>query len=119
MGIGIIATIGAAYPPQFLQYVIVFSGGALASAFLGVVAMGLYWPRLNTSGAIASMLGGFGMYLALYIAGILESGSTRPYLLFGMDPLIWGVLVSLGCAYLFSILGPPPKEQLVKQFFLK
>ena len=27
IGIGIIATLGAAYPPQFLQYVIVFSGG--------------------------------------------------------------------------------------------
>ena len=55
--IGLIATVGAAYPPQFLQYVIVFSGGALASAFLGVVFLGMYWPRFTKQGAIASMVG--------------------------------------------------------------
>ena len=119
VAIGVVATIGAAYPPQFLQYVIVFSGGALASAFLGVVALGLYWPRLTAAGAIASMMGGFGMYLALYIVGIIQFDAARPYLLLGMDPLIWGVLMSLGAAYLVSQWGPPPKEALVQQFFLK
>ncbi|MBX2821860.1 MAG: hypothetical protein KTR29_19335 [Rhodothermaceae bacterium] len=119
IGIGLIATIGAAYPPQFLQYVIVFSGGALASAFLGIVALGLYWPRFTRQGAIASMVGGFGMYLALYIAGIIDSGSARPYLLLGFDPLIWGFLVSLGSAYVVSLMGSPPKESLVRQFFYK
>lgn len=117
VGIGVIATLGAAYPPQFLQYVIVFSGGALASAFLGVVALGLYWPQFTRQGAIASMVGGFGVYLALYIVGVIMNASASPFLLFGFDPLIWGVGTSLGCAYLFTVFGPAHEEGLVRRFF--
>ena len=117
IAIGVIATIGAAYPPQFLQYVIVFSGGALASAFLGVVFLGLYWPRCTKQGGLASMLGGIGVYLGLYVMGIVQTGTARPFLLLGLDPLIWGVLSSLLCAYAVSVFTPAPEQHIIKRFF--
>ena len=119
VGIGLIATLGAAYPPQFLQYVIVFSGGALASGFLGVVALGLYWPRFTKQGAIACMVSGFSIYFLLYLIGTLLYESARPYLLLGFDPLIWGVGGSLLFAYVFTVTSKSPSEDLVARFFYK
>jgi Na+/proline symporter len=117
--VGILATLGAVNPPQFLQYVIVFNGGALSSAFLAPVGLGLYWPRFTKQGAIASMLGGFGTYGALYLAGFLQYGGTAPVRLFGFDPLILGFLVSLLAALAFTYGSPPPDARLVQRFFLE
>ena len=115
--IGLIATIGAVNPPQLLQYVIVFSGGALASAFLGPVALGLYWPRFTHQGAIATMCAGFLTYLALYAVGFMLYGGAVPYRLAGFDPLIWSFLASLLAAVGATYLSKPPPDELVKRFF--
>ncbi len=117
--IGVLATLGAVKPPQFLQYIIVFSGGALAVAFLGPVALGLYWPRFTSQGAIASMLAGFFAYLGFYIAGFIMYGGTSPYRLVGLDPLIWGFVASLLFAVGITLLTPPPPERIVARFFYK
>lgn len=115
--VGVIATLGAIKPPQFLQYVIVFSGGALAAAFLGPVALGLYWPRFSKQGALASMLGGFLMYLGLYLGGFILYGGTSPIRLLGLDPLIWGFAASLICAVCATYIFAPPPEHIVDRFF--
>ena len=57
--VGFAAVLGAVNPPLFLQDIIVYTGSGLASCFLAPVALGLYWPRVNTWGAMAGMLGGF------------------------------------------------------------
>jgi Na+/pantothenate symporter len=115
--IGVVVTIGAFRPPQFLQYIIVFTGGGLAVAFLAPVALALYWPRFNTTGALASMLGGFVSYLGLYIAGFILYGSNVPVRPFGFDPLIWGFAVSLISAWIGTRVSPPPARSLVDRFF--
>lgn len=115
--IGLLATLGAIKPPQFLQYIIVFSGGALASAFLSPVALGLYWPRFTKEGAIASMLGGFLMYLGLYLSGFVLYGGTNPVRLLGLDPLIWGFAASLVAAIVATYLSKAPPERIVNRFF--
>ena len=115
--IGALAAAGALYPPQFLQYIIVFTGGGLAVAFLGPVALALYWPRFNTAGALASMIGGLLAYLALYLAGFIQQGTMTPIRPLGLDPLIWGFLASLACAGLGTLAGPRPPEHVVRRFF--
>ncbi len=115
--IGILATLGAVRPPQFLQYVIVFSGGALAASFLAPVALGLYWPAFSKQGAIASMLAGFLVYLGLYLAGFFLYGGTSPVRLLGLDPLIWGFAASLVLAVIATRLSPAPAEHIVARFF--
>ncbi len=115
--IGVVATAGALFPPQFLQYIIVFTGGGLAVAFLGPVALALYWPRFNKAGAMASMVGGFVAYLALYLAGFVALGAITPIRPLGLDPLIWGFLASLGCAALGVAFGQAAPEHLVRRYF--
>ena len=96
-----------------------FTGGGLAVAFLAPMALGLYWPRFNKIGALASMIGGFVAYLALYIAGFLLYGGTSPVRPFGFDPLIWGFAVSLVFAWIGTFTTPPPPERLVRKFFYR
>lgn len=117
LAVGLLATLGALRPPDVLQYLIVFGGGGLASAFLVPVALGLYWPRFNKGGAIAAMLGGFGAYLALYATGYLLTGAFQPWRPAGLDPLIWGFTVSVLGAVVFTLATPPPPRELMQTFF--
>ena len=115
--IGLVAAIGALYPPQFLQYIIVFTGGGLAVAFLGPMALALYWPRFNTTGAVASMVGGFLFYLGLYLIGFVTLGDITPLRPLELDPMIWGTLASLIFGWAGTVATPPPPERLVQKFF--
>ena len=115
--IGLLATVGALYPPQFLQYIIVFTGGGLAVAFLAPVALGLYWPRFNGSGAITSMTFGTAVYVMLYLTGFAISGGMTPVRPLGLDPLIWGFLASLLAGWGGTYIGPPNSEDVLDKFF--
>ncbi|MFQ5741283.1 MAG: hypothetical protein ACE5JX_19980 [Acidobacteriota bacterium] len=117
LGIGVVATLGALHPPRFLQYLIVFTGGGLAVAFLAPVSLALYWPRFNKVGALASMIGGFATYLSFYLAGFLLYGRSVPFRLLGLDPLIWGFATSLLLAGLGTLATPPPPRHLVRKYF--
>ena len=117
--IGIAATIGAVNPPKFLQVLIVFTFGGLATVFLAIMSLALYWPRFNKYGAAASMLGGFVGYLSLYVAGFVIYGEIRPMCLFKIDPVIWGIGISFLSGIIFSLITAPPPEHLVCKFFLK
>ncbi len=94
-----------------------FTGGGLAVAFLGPVALALYWPRFSKLGALASMVGGFLVYLALYVIGFATLGEITPVRPLGLDPLIWGFLASLLCAAIGTQASAPPPEHLVRRFF--
>ena len=115
--IGLLATIGALYPPQFLQYIIVFTGGGLAVAFLSPVALGLYWPRFNKSGAIISMTSGIGIYVSLYLIGFITLGGITPLRPLGLDPLTWGFLTSLIAGWVGTCIGPPNSDGVLENFF--
>jgi len=115
--IGVVATIGALYPPQFLQYIIVFTGGGLAVAFLAPVALGLYWQRFNTSGALMSMTSGIVVYALLYLIGFLILGRITPVRPLGLDPLIWGFLASLIGGWTGTYLRGPNSRGIMEKFF--
>ena len=119
MLIGLLATIGALYPPQFLQYVIVFTGGGLAVAFLTPVGLGLYWPRFNKSGALMSMVIGIAVYVLLYLIGFVTLGNASPVRPLELDPFIWGFLASLLAAWLGTLYGHSNSERALEAFFGK
>ncbi|MBN1380020.1 MAG: hypothetical protein JXA04_12385 [Gammaproteobacteria bacterium] len=116
--IGFIVTLGSINPPRFLQVLIVFTIGGLAAVFFFPVTLVLYWKRFNAIGAVASMLGGFAVYVSLYVGGFLKYGTTRPLQPIGLDPLIFGFAASLSMGIIFSLLSPPPPQHLVRKFFL-
>ncbi len=115
--IGIVVTAGAANPPRFMQYLIVFTGGGLSVSFLIPMAMALYWPRSTAKGATAAMISGFLVYLSLYVAGYIINHSPQPLNLLQLDPLIWGFVASIVAGILGSWVDGPPSEELVAKFF--
>jgi len=115
--VGLVVTLGAMYPPKFLQYLIVFAGGGLAVSFLAPITLALYWRRANTAGMLSAMLAGLGVYLSLYVGGFFRYGEATPLQPWNLDPFIWGFLVSLTSGLLVSLLTKPPTEELVRRFF--
>ena len=102
---------------QFLQYLIVFTGGGLSVTFLFPVLFGLYWSRFNRAGAYASMLARFGCYLALYGAGYVLYGAARPVRPLGFDPLLWGFAASSLAGVAACLATPPPAAAISRRFF--
>lgn len=67
-------------PPEFLQFIVVFSGTGLAGTFLIPTILAVYWPRMNREVCLAGMLGGFLSFLAQYAAfGTKSFGGFDPY----------------------------------------
>lgn len=118
--VGTCAMIGAINPPEFLQKIIVYTGSGLAACFLAPVIFALYWPRLNTTGAMGGMLCGFVAHLSMYCMGIIENGSFfQPYRLFNFDPIIVGLIVSFSTTWLLTMFTPPPDPTLVRRYFYR
>jgi Na+/pantothenate symporter len=108
LAVGAIAMLGAVHSGRFLQEIIVFAGGALSVAFLVPMAFALYWPRANAAGAIAAMVGGLGVFLAMQLAGWTP---------LGLDRLIWGFLASLVAGVAVTLATPGPPEHLVRRYY--
>ena len=115
--LGAAATLAALNPPEFLQTLIVFSTGGLAVGFLIPVSLAIYWPRMNSAGAVAGMASGCTILLALYITGYVMNGKFGPYALLGFDAFIWGFLGSAVCAVVVALSTKPPNQTLVKKYF--
>jgi SSS family transporter len=139
--VGIVVSIGALRPPGFLQYVIVFTGAGQGCSFLAPMVLSLYWRRATRQGMMASMFGGFVAVVGLYVAGWLDAAGYHPYAtpeppawaqscgwgserldafaplyVGGVDPLVWGLLVSFTLGILVSLLTKPD-EELVRKYF--
>ena len=117
--VGLGALVGAMYPPEFLQDIIVYTGSGLAAAFLAPVVYALYWPRSNHQGCIAAMLGGFGTHLAMYFVGFINGDGFSPYRLMGTDPIIVGLVASFVIGFVVTLSTAPPDEKVVRKYFYK
>ena len=62
-------TLGALWPPRFLQAIILFTGAGLGCTFLAPTVLALYWRRTTRAGALAALWGGFGSVFLLYVLG--------------------------------------------------
>ena len=116
--VGAGAVAGAVDPPRFLQDIIVYTGSGLAACFLGPTVFALYWPRVNTFGAMTGMIAGFAAHLALYAAGAFVNGSFfRPVRPLELDPILAGLLVSFAATWIAARLTAPPPAELVRRYF--
>jgi Na+/proline symporter len=73
--VGLIVFLGALNPPEFLQYIIVFTGSGLGCTFLVPMMMTLYWRRATKLGVMLAMLGGFLGVFVWYALGWIEGHS--------------------------------------------
>jgi Na+/proline symporter len=73
----------------------------------------LYWRRATSAGAIASMVVGFAVCFAIYVANFFFD---RPFPL-ELNPVIPGVLASLIGMVVASLLTQPVPERNLAMFF--
>jgi SSS family solute:Na+ symporter/sodium/pantothenate symporter len=126
--VGILVTLSALHPPELLQYLIIFTGAGMGCTFLAPTVLALYWPRATRAGALTALIGGFATVGILYVLGwqgIGKKGLTgpaaidfAPVYLFGLDPLIHGLIVSFGLGILVSLMTSPPPKAAVDPYFL-
>lgn len=133
--VGLVATVVALNPPEYLQLIIVFSSSGMASAFLVPALLGAFWRRATARGAIAAMASGAAATLFLYLLGSLgpdrlglgwlfgpnppfgASSRFRPYYLMGFDPCVWGLAASLLAGVVVSLITVPPDSARVALLF--
>src|SRR5438093_711642 len=64
-------------PPDFLQYLIVFTGSGMACTFLAPTVLALYWRRATRAGALAGLVSGFLSVAVLYVLGWAGIGKQK------------------------------------------
>jgi SSS family solute:Na+ symporter/sodium/pantothenate symporter len=126
IGVGAIAVLANIKPVAYLQAIVVFSGTSAAATFCVPALMLAFWRRTTVAGMLSSMLGGAGTMVSLYALGFSGFGaerkigpvtSFRPYFLLDLDPLLWGLAVSLLAGVVVSLCTTPPDEALVSRLF--
>ena len=126
--VGIIVTLAALQPPRFLQHLIIFTTGGMACTYLAPTVLALYSRRATKAGALAAMIGGFVTVMGFYVLGwygISKEGltgpakqSVAPVYLFGLDPLVYGMLASFGLGLIVSRFTARPPAEHVNRYFL-
>ena len=130
--VGAIAVAASIKPVQYLQALVVFSSTGAATTFLIPAIMACYWRRATVAGILTAMLSGAATTLVLYVIGILDlAGSLglptqtlmgavttfRPYYWLGLDPMIWGLLVSSIGGIGISLVTKPIDPALISRMF--
>ncbi len=126
--VGVLVTLGALWPPRYLQQLIIFTGAGMACTFLAPVVLGLYWRRATRAGALAALFSGFSTIVLLWLLGTLGAGKEEktgvlgerfaPLVLFGLDPVLHGLAVSFVVGIVVSLLTRPLPDKLVDRYFL-
>ncbi len=117
--VGSLAMLAMLNPPQFLQDLIVFGAGGLGASFLMPVILTLYWPKLTGRACVAGMISGGGTMGVLYLIGYIVNGKFGEYLLLGLQPFVWSVVVSTLAIVLVNKIAKPTDSALVEEFFGK
>jgi sodium/pantothenate symporter len=106
---GLVVLLLALRPPEYLEYLVIFSIGGLGSMFFVPLLGGLYWRRANTTAAILSMLGGLTTFVV--------TTQWLPEAALGMDPNVVAVCVSAVLFTLGAFVGPPPSQDVLIKFW--
>ena len=122
--VGMIAVALNIKPVDYLQTLVVFASGGAGACFIVPTLMLCYWRRATAAGVGAAMLCGAATMIGFYTAGIFQEpppigaeGGFRPFYLGGMEPLVYGVLVSAVVGIVVSLSTQPPDEAIVSPLF--
>lgn len=127
IAVGAMAVLANIRPVAFLQAIVVFCAAGQASTFCVPALMLAYWRRATPAGMLAAMCAGGGTAILLYCLGFLGFGADqpigavatrfRPYYLFGIDPLVWGLIASALGGVIVSLFTSGPDARLVSHLF--
>jgi len=127
--VGTVVTVAALRPPTFLQHLIIFTTGGMACTFLAPTVLALYSRRVTKAGALAAMISGFVTVMLFYVLGWQGIGkenltgpakeSAAPVYLFGLDPLVYGMVVSFAAGIIVSRFTSALPKAHVDRYFLR
>lgn len=133
ISVGAIGVLANIKPVEYLQVIVVASSTGAAASFLVPALMTAFWRRATAAGALSAMLGGAGTMISFYVLGTLSDtpfvsnllgrnpdiyvGAIRPYFLYGLDPIVYGISVSAILGIGVSLCSRPPSESIVGPMF--
>lgn len=106
--LGAVSILLALYPQDIVVWVNMFAFGGLESAFMWCVVLGLFWPRMNTRGAILGIVLGLGLYVIAMATG---------YKLMGFHNIVIGTVAGLAGSIAGSLTAPRPGIETMRIFF--
>jgi SSS family solute:Na+ symporter len=111
----------AMYPPPNVFDLGVWCFSGFAGLFPLVVAA-IYWKRVTTAGAVASVLAMLAVWGVLFYRGLIRpvlAGVAHPEepLVLGVMPVVWVVLAAGGALVLVSLVTRPPAESTLRKYF--
>jgi len=110
----------ALYPPPNVFDLGVWCFSGFAGLFPLVLAA-IYWRRVTTAGAFASVLTMLGVWSVLFYRGLIqpamEGKKPEEPLILGLMPVAWVVLAAGAALVLVSMATRPPSEATMKKYF--
>ena len=85
------------------------------TSLVPLVIAALYWKRSNWQGAVACILTVAALWLT-FLPKVLGA-QGKPFMLFGMLPVVTITAASIAALTVATLLTPPPDEALVEKFF--
>jgi SSS family solute:Na+ symporter len=121
LGLMVVSYFLAAYPPPNVFDLGVWCFSGFAGLFPLVVAA-IYWKRVTTAGAFASVLTMLGVWGVLFYRGLIRPAlegakSIEEPLVLGVMPVAWVVLAALVALVLVSLATRPPSEATLRKYF--
>jgi sodium/pantothenate symporter len=126
IAVGVLAVLLNINPVQYLQALIVFSGGGAGASFIVPGLMLCYWRRATAAGVLAAMLTGAGTMLLAYAIPLVfglpdpmigQATQFRPFFFCHLEPLMWAVLFSAVVGITVTFFTQPPPEEHVSSLF--
>lgn len=124
IGVGLVAVAANVRPVAYLQAIVVFCGSSGAATFVVPALMACFWRRATAAGALAAMVTGAGVASLLLLVGsqmpdpmVGPATQFRSYYLFGLEPIVWGLIGSLAAGVVVSLCTQPPDAKLISELF--
>lgn len=105
---GFIVFILALNPPQLLVWINLFAFAGLESTFFCPILFGLFWKKANSTGAIASMIIGFGIFIFLTVSKIK---------ILGMHDIVPVLAINILVFIIGSYFGKATDKKTLDTFF--
>lgn len=106
--LGVISILLALYPQSIVVWVNMFAFGGLESAFMWPMVLGLFWKRMNTSGALWGIALGLGSYCLAMATG---------FKIMSFHSILIGTVIGLIASIIGAYLGSKNDENTLKIFF--
>lgn len=108
MVIGVLVFLAALNPPDLLVWINLFAFGGLEAVFLWPIVLGLYWRGANATGAVASMITGVTVFMALTILKLPMGG---------LHPIVPTCAAALLAFVIANRHGQPPHRDVIRLFW--